>query len=99
MAYEVIFSDEVFEKLNSIVFYLETNWSKQVAENFLIIFYNRIDNLSFNPKAGMQILNNSSVRKFVITKHNTLYYEIFENRIELLTIFFNPQNPVKNKYL
>jgi len=55
MAYEVIFSDEVFEKLNSIIFYLETNWSKQVAENFLKIFYNRIDILSYNPTSGMQI--------------------------------------------
>jgi plasmid stabilization system protein ParE len=97
MAYEVIFSDEIFEKLNAIVYYLENNWSKEVAEAFLKTFYRRIDNLAYNPKAGMQTLKNPSIRKFVITKHNTLYYEIFENRIELLTIFFNAQNPNKNK--
>jgi hypothetical protein len=34
MAYEVIFSDEIFEKLNTIVYYLENNWSKEVAEVF-----------------------------------------------------------------
>jgi plasmid stabilization system protein ParE len=98
MAYEVIFSEEVFEKLNHIVFYLETNWTKKVAQNFLLTFYNCIDNLTFNPKAGMQTLKDSSIRKFVITKHNTLYYQINYNRIELLTIFFNVQNPDKNKF-
>jgi DNA modification methylase len=45
----------------------------------------------------MQTLKNPSIRKFIIIKHNTLYYEIFENRIEHLTIFFNAQNPDKNK--
>ncbi len=98
MVYEVIFSDEIFEKLNAIVYYLENNWSKEVAEAFLKTFYRRIDNLAFNPKAGIQTLNNPNIRKFVITKHNTLYYEIFENRIKLLTIFFNAQNPNKNKF-
>lgn len=98
MAYEVIFSEEIFEKLNTIIYYLETNWSKHVAEAFLMTFYSRIDNLAYNPKAGMQTKKNSAIRKFIITKHNTLYYEIFENRIELLTIFFNSQNPDKNKY-
>jgi plasmid stabilization system protein ParE len=97
MAYEVIFSDEIFEKLNSIIYYLENNWSKEVAEAFLMTFYRRIDNLAYNPKAGMQTKKNPAIRIFVITKHKTLYYGIFENRIELLTIFFNAQNPNKNK--
>jgi plasmid stabilization system protein ParE len=98
MAYEVIFSDELFEKLNVIIYYLENNWSKEVAETFLRTFYRRVDNLAYNPKAGIKTLKNPSVRKFVITKHNTLYYEIHENRIELLTIFFNVQNPKRNKF-
>jgi plasmid stabilization system protein ParE len=98
MAYEVIFSEEVFEKLNHIIFYLETNWTKEVAQNFLLTFYDCIDKLAFNPKAGTQTLKDPTIRKFVITKHNTLYYQINNNKIELLTIFFNVQNPNKNKY-
>ena len=98
MAYEVIFSDEIFEKLNSIIYYLENNWSKKVAETFLKTFYSRINNIAYNPKAGMQTKKNPNIRKFIITKHNTLYYEIFEDKIELLTIFFNAQNPDKNKF-
>jgi hypothetical protein len=46
----------------------------------------------------MQTLKDPSIRKFVITKHNTLYYQIEDGRIDLLTIFFNVKNPDKNKY-
>jgi plasmid stabilization system protein ParE len=98
MAYEIIFSDEVFEKLNHIIFYLETNWNKEVAKKFLLTFYDCINKLALNPKAGMQTIKDPSIRKFVITKHNTLYYQINEDKIALLTIFFNVQHPDKNKF-
>ena len=97
MAYEIIISDEVFSALNAIVLYLEKEWSKKVATNFLLIFYDTVDSIANNPKIGRKTIKNPSIRKILVTKHNMLYFEVAGNRIELLTIFFTAQNPAKNK--
>ncbi len=97
MAYQVIISDEVFSALNAVVLYLENNWSKKDAENFLLIFYERVDTIARNSSIGRKTIKNPAIRKLLITKHNMLYYEITGNQIALLTIFFTVQNPDKNK--
>lgn len=98
MAYEIIVSEEVFTALNAVILYLEESWSKKIAEDFLLNFYEKVESLSKNPHIGRQTHKNPSIRKIAITKHNTLYYEIASNRIELLAIFFNAQNPARNKF-
>lgn len=96
MAYQIIISNEVFDALNSIVFYLEKKWSKKVAENFLHTFYEKIDSIGSNPNIGRKSGRAFSIRKILITKHNLLYYEINGNSIHLLAIFYTAQNPSKN---
>ncbi len=97
MAYQVIISDEVFSALNAVVLYLENKWSKKDAENFLLVFYKKVDMIAENPFIGRKITKNPAVRKLLITKHNMLYYEVTGNQLALLTIFFTAQNPDKNK--
>ncbi len=67
-----------------------------MAEEFLIKFYKSINIIAFNPKVGMKTTKDMNIRKYIITKHNTLYYQIENNRVELLAIFFNKNNPIKN---
>ena len=98
MAYEIIISNEVFSALNAVVLYLEKRWSKKVAENFLFIFYDKVNAIANNPNIGRKTNKDSDIRKILITKHNMLYYEVSGNRIELLTIFFTIQDPLKNKF-
>ena len=98
MAYEVIISEEVFSALNAVVLYLEKRWSKKDAENFLLIFYDKVNAIANNPNIGRKTVKNTAIRKIPITKHNMLYYEITDTRIELLTIFFTAQHPDKNKF-
>lgn len=38
------------------------------------------------------------IRGFVITKHNTLFYRIEEDKIILITFFDNRQNPIKKPH-
>ena len=100
MAYEVIISGDVLKMLDSIVFYLENNWSKKIAKKFLINFYAKVDalvsNPAINPKSSKS--KSTSIRKMLITKHNMLYYEVHDNTIELLQLFDTRQSPAKNKF-
>jgi plasmid stabilization system protein ParE len=97
MAYQVIISAEVFNAVNSIVLYLEAKWSKKVAENFLLTFYEKVEALSKHPTIGKRSNKNPTIRRILITKHNMLYYQINESNIELLNIFYTAQDPLKNK--
>lgn len=98
MAYKVVVSDNVDLALNSIVYHLETKWSKKIAENFIVIFYKIIEQLSRNPYIGIKTEKDPLTRKKIITKHNVLYYEIIGEEIHLLNIFFAKQNPEKNTF-
>ncbi len=72
MAHQIIVSDEVFASLTSIIAYLEAKWSKKVAENFLLIFYNKVEAIVLNPSIGRKSEKDPSIRKILITKHNLL---------------------------
>jgi plasmid stabilization system protein ParE len=98
MAYKVIFSPDVLNGLDAIVFYLERNWSKAVAKKFLLLFYEKVDIIASNPAIGRKSSKYSSIRKMLITKHNMLYFEVFPDRIELLQVFDTRQDPAKNKF-
>ena len=98
MAYKVIFSRDVLNGLEAIIFYLERNWSKAIAQKFLLRFYEKVDTIAINPATGRKSSRHSSIRKMLITKHNMLYFEVFTDHIEILQIFDTRHNPVKNKF-
>ena len=87
MAYEVIISTDVLKSLDAVVFYLERKWSANVAKEFLRTFYKKVDAIAINPSISRKSSRYPTIRKIFITKHNILYYEVFEERIELLQIF------------
>lgn len=98
MAYQVVIPEAVFDTLNSIISYLEENWSKKIAENFIVAFYEKINIISKNPKVGRKHSQKIFIRKILITGHNVLYYDVCDDKVNLLGIFFNVQNPKKNKF-
>ena len=98
MAYEVIISTDVLSTLDAVVFYLERNWSKKIAEKFLLTFYETVDAIAINPTISSRTSKYPTIRKILITKHNMLYYEVNHDRIELLQIIDTRQNPEKNKF-
>ncbi len=98
MAYKVIFSKDLLNGLDTIIFYLEMKWSKAVAKKFLRRFYEKIDTIAANPTLARKSSRYLFIRKILITKHNMLYFEVFKDHIELLQIFDTRQNPVKNKF-
>ncbi len=51
MAYEVIISAGVLKTLDAIIFYLESNWSKKVAVDFLLTFYEKVDTIALTPQS------------------------------------------------
>lgn len=98
MAYRIIWTKNAREDLKAIIKYLKEEWSLTVAEKFIIDVYQKIDLISNFPFSGIKSFKNKSVRKIVITRHNSLYYKIEEDKIRLLDFFDNRQDLEKDVY-
>lgn len=83
-------ADDDFVK---ILDYLLSKWNKKVCLNFIEKVDSCIIIIGKNPKLFSLINEELQVRKCVITKHNSIYYRETLNRIEILRIYDNRQNP------
>ncbi len=98
MAYKIIVKKRFTNKVVRLLNYLETQWGKSVADNFLKKIENRLDTLSEQPFIGVPSDVSQSVRSILITKHNRLYYRIKGNRIEVVNMYDTRMNPKSNPY-
>ena len=93
MLKEIIWSPLSEQDFSNILEYLKLNWGNPVVDKYI----NRIDTLlnqiSLNPKQYPLINKRKKVRRCVVTKHNSLYYRINKDSIDLLRIYGNFQNP------
>ena len=76
MAYKVIVKKRFTNKVQKILTYLEKEWSKKIAAEFLVKVDRRIDLLSKQPYAGAASTKIKNVRGLLITRHNKMYYKI-----------------------
>ena len=97
MAYEIIVKKRFTAKVLRLLIYLEKEWSKTVADNFVAILEGRIETLSRQPYIGTPS-GMKNVRTILISKHNRLYYRIKSNKIEIITLFDTRMDPKKNRY-
>ncbi len=99
MAYKIIVKKRFTNKLIKLLYYLEAEWGKKVADSFVSKLEKRLDNLSKQPFTGAEFVYFNNVRSILITKHNRLYYRIKETTIEVINLYDTRMNPKKNPYL
>jgi plasmid stabilization system protein ParE len=98
MAKTIIWNRRASNNFNSIIGYLQREWGDQVTRNFVVRTYQVIDLLAVNPEMGPIAHFEKQIRGFVITKHNTLFYRIEEDKLILLNFFDNRQHPNKKAF-
>jgi plasmid stabilization system protein ParE len=91
----IIWSPEADLDLEQILGYLENKWSVYVVQDFINNLFSTLEWISFNPDSFMQVNKSDNIRKYVLSEHYTLYFEVFDKHIDLLRIFDNRQNPNK----
>jgi len=98
MVKTIIWNRRASNSFNSIIKYLQEEWGDRVTRNFVVRIYEIIDLLAVNPEMGSIEHFEKQIRGFVITKHNTLFYRIENERLILLNFFNNRQNPNKKSH-
>ncbi len=93
----IIWSPEADQDLQNTLDYLERHWSLSVLQDFIYHLFNTLDWISLNPHTFTQLKKSDYIRKYVLSQHHTLYFEIFDSHIDLPRIFDNRQDPNKLK--
>ena len=98
MALQIIWTENGVTVYKQVIDFLLQEWPINVVSDFVTNVESRIETLSVFPEIGIISLKEPDIRSIILTKHNKLYYQTSENKLEILNIFDTRQNPTKNKY-
>jgi len=93
MPKHIIWSHLAENDFANILDYLDKNWERKVASNFIDLTENVLNQISINPKQFPICYKKRKVRKCVLTKHNTLFYRDTRTSIQILRIYDTRQDP------
>lgn len=97
MALKVKWSAEARTTYQRVLDYLTENWTQREVQNFADRTASLLDLISRQPHLFRPSAH-ESIRKAVIGKQNSLFYQIKGTEIRLLSFWDNRQDPKKNKF-
>lgn len=95
MSRKVVISKTAEKKLKKLFEYLITDWSVKVKNDFIEKLDSSIEIIKNQPEIFPESKKGKGLRKCVITKQTTIYYRYNSNRINIVTLFDNRQDPNK----
>jgi len=95
--YKILWTDFALSELEKTIEYLEENWTERELRNLAIEIEETLNLLSHNPNLFQASDIKKEIRRVIVAKHNTLYYRINNNAIEIISFFSNRQSPKKRK--
>jgi plasmid stabilization system protein ParE len=95
MKREIVITKTAEKRLNDLLEYLEQAWSIKVKLKFISKLEQRLEIVQDKPEAFPSSKVKTGLHKCVITRQTTIYYTFDEQKIYVLTIFDNRQDPNK----
>ncbi len=93
---EIIWTPQAEKDLERNIDYLLQDWSEKVAQSFVQSVTQTIKQISKNPNT-FQRYESSKIRFVLIVPQITLFYEVDENKVVLLRLWNNKQDPLRRK--
>lgn len=93
--YKIIWSDEALANLKQIISYLEQNWTIREIKKFANLLDRQLIRIQNNPFLFPRSDVQENFRKAVLSKQTTIYYQVFNLEIHIVTLFDNRQDPKK----
>lgn len=90
--YKLFWSDESIINLESILDYLQERWTQSEVDIFKIRLSKQLDLIVSNPRLFPKSAYNPRLRKAVLSKQTTIYYEISGVNINLAFLFNSHQD-------
>lgn len=96
MEIKLIWSEKAINKLESIINYLDTNWSPLIRRKFVNILEKKIEQIKLQPLSGRKSDIKKDLRKVLLTKHCYLIYRFSSKEIEIINFKDTRQKPNGN---
>lgn len=84
---KIRWTPKALKSLCSVIAYLKTEWPEKVVIDFEHKLSRKLEILSKYPLSGPQSDIKPGYHKYVITKHNTIFYRIRDNEILILNLY------------
>jgi plasmid stabilization system protein ParE len=91
----VFWTDRAKKDLAKLEDYLIDEWNEDVLANFYEILEAKIAVLQSGTVVH-QLYEDTKFHKMLITKHNSIIYEIIDNQVNILNMINNFKNPDSN---
>ena len=92
---KVFLSPIAERKIELLLEFIETEWSKSAKDKFLEKFKKSVKTVSNQPKSFPVSKSMKCLFKCVVSKQTSFYYRIINNEIEIITLIDNRQNPIE----
>jgi plasmid stabilization system protein ParE len=91
--YPIFISERAERNLENIIQYLEDEWSLSVKKTFLEELNSNFERISLMPHVFPKSEKYANLHKGLITKHAYIFYQVFDEYIDIATIQDTRQNP------
>jgi plasmid stabilization system protein ParE len=95
--FRVFWTDLALSELQQTIEYLENKWTERELRLFSGKLDHTIELISKSPEIFPSSLEKKGIRRAVVEKHNTLYYRINNESVEIISLFLNRKNPNQKK--
>jgi plasmid stabilization system protein ParE len=93
MSTKIILTPKAKDTFLSIISFISSKWGDKSAEEFVERTYKTLDTIVQQPYI-FKSYQETNVRKGLITKHTSIVYRVYKDRIEVLFFWDNRQEPV-----
>lgn len=90
--YNILWTQNALNELDNTIDYLKLNFSDKEVKRLLRKIDDTIELIQINPDMFLKS-DSSNIYKVVILKYNTMYYQVINENIEILSFFPNRQAP------
>lgn len=92
MEYKLYWTDEALRNLDEILVYLANHWTHVEINHFKQKLSKMLDLIINNPFLFPISVYNKRLRKAVLSKQTTIFYEVKDNKIYLAYLFVNKKS-------
>ena len=95
--YKLIWSDEALENLKGVIEYLEVSWTTREIKKFARLLDKNLNLIKENPQSFPKSGHSEYFRRAVISKQVSVFYQIQNQVVHIISVYDNRQNPSRLK--